>query len=80
MPAVSKSQQHLMGMVHAYKQGKLDTSGMSKSLLAKIRKIAHSISGKAAKDFAKTKTKNLPVHESVTFKEYLSSFSSDSSS
>lgn len=54
MPALSKSQQRLFGMVHAYKKGKL------KEAPAKIRNIAKHISDKDARDFAKTKSKDLP--------------------
>jgi len=60
MPAKSKSQQRLMGMVHAYKKGNLDTSSIDSALLAKIKKIAGGIKGKSAKEFAKTKHKGLP--------------------
>ena len=54
MPASSKAQQRLMGMVHAYKQGKL------KKAPAKIKEVAKHISDNDARDFAKTKTKKLP--------------------
>lgn len=54
MPAVSKAQQHLMGMVLAAKRGKL------KSPSAEVKKVASGMSEKSAKDFAGTKTKGLP--------------------
>lgn len=54
MPALSKSQQRLMGMVHAYKNGKL------KNAPKKIKDVAKNISDDDARDFAKTKTKQLP--------------------
>jgi cytochrome c553 len=54
MPAKSKSQQRLFGMVHAYKNGKL------KKAPAKIKEIAKNISDDDARDFAKTKSKGLP--------------------
>lgn len=54
MPAKSKSQQRLFGMVHAYKTGKL------KNAPAKIKEIAKNISDDDARDFAKTKSKGLP--------------------
>jgi cytochrome c553 len=56
MPAVSESQQRLMGMVHAYKKGKL------KKAPKKIKEIAKHISDDDARDFAKTKHKGLPDH------------------
>jgi DNA-directed RNA polymerase subunit M/transcription elongation factor TFIIS len=56
MPAKTKSQQALMGMVHNYKKtGKTPTKNPEK-----IKKIAKGISKKAAKDFAKTKKRELP--------------------
>lgn len=54
MPAKSKSQQRLFGMVHAYKQGKL------KNAPKKIKDVAKHISDEDAKDFAKTKSSKLP--------------------
>ena len=54
MPALSKSQQRLMGMVHAYKNGKL------KNAPEKIKNVAKHISDEDARDFAKTKTDKLP--------------------
>ena len=54
MPAKSKSQQRLFGMVHAYQKGEL------KDTPEKIKDVADSISEKDAKDFAETKHKKLP--------------------
>lgn len=54
MPALSKSQQRLMGMVHAFKNGKL------KHAPKKIKDVSRHISDADARDFAKTKTGNLP--------------------
>lgn len=58
--ATSKSQQRLMGMVHAYQNGELKTKGMDKSLLDKIKKMAKQMKPKSVKDFAETKHENLP--------------------
>ena len=52
--AVSRDQQELFGMVHAYKKGEL------KSASEKVKEIAKGISGKDAEKFAKTKHKGLP--------------------
>ena len=57
MPAVSKSQQRFMGMVHAAQKSE-DPSPFSKD----VKKAADSMSDKAAKDFASTKHKGLPDH------------------
>ena len=51
--AVSKAQQKFMGMVHAAKKGEKPAS-------KEVAKAAKGMSGKAAKDFAKTKHKGLP--------------------
>ena len=67
MPAKSKSQQRLMGMVHnCQKTGKCASD--------EISKIAASIKASDATDFAETKHKDLPNKvkaESVTFREYM---------
>lgn len=54
MPAVSKKQQRLFGMVHAYQKGKL------KHAPKNIAEIAAHISKSDAKHFAETKHKGLP--------------------
>jgi len=74
MPAKSKSQQRLFGMVTAYKEGKLKLDDLPASLAKKIKSIADGkkkktgdkrkktkgITKKAAKDYASTKHKGLP--------------------
>lgn len=58
MPADSKSQQRLFGMIHDFqKNGDLPDD---KDLADKIKKIAKGISKKDAKDFASTKHDGLP--------------------
>ena len=54
MPAVSQSQQRLMGMVHAYQKGKL------KRAPKKVREVARHISEEDAEHFAKTRHEGLP--------------------
>lgn len=54
MPAVSKKQQRLFGMVHAYQKGTL------KHVSKNIEEIAAHISKSDAKHFAETKHKGLP--------------------
>lgn len=54
MPASSKSQQKLFGMVLAYKNGKL------KDAPDKVKEIAKHISDTDARHFAATKRKGLP--------------------
>lgn len=54
MPARSNAQRKLMGMVYAYKKGKLrDASD-------KVKEVAKHISKEDARDFAATKSKGLP--------------------
>lgn len=69
MPAVSKKQQHFMGMVRAYQKGEL------KDAPASVRKAAKSMSEKDVKKFASTPTDDLPntvkEYGLPTFKEYL---------
>mgnify|MGYP001614047036 CR=1 FL=1 len=53
-PAVSRSQQRFMAMVMKHKKGKMPHASEM------VKKAAHSMSEKAAKDFASTKRKGLP--------------------
>ena len=63
MPAKSKKQQRLFGMVHAcQKYGKCKSK--------KVKKIAHDISKKDAEDFARTDHADLP--EKVKKESYYS--------
>jgi hypothetical protein len=77
MPAKSKSQQRLMGMVYAYKKGYLrNTKSLNKNFLKGIKKLAKNMNEEDLEDFAKTKHKNIP--EKIEKKEslkYLISFS-----
>lgn len=57
MPARSKSQQRLFGMLHAYNKGELECS---KSLKAKLSNLSKHISDEDAEHFAKTKHEGLP--------------------
>lgn len=71
MPAKSKSQQRLMGMVYSYK--KSGTLPTNPGLAKKIKEIAKSITKKEAEKFARTKLKGIPDHvsENTTFKQFL---------
>lgn len=57
MPAKSKSQQRLFGMVHAYQKGEFHGS---KELRARIKSLAQNVSKTDAKHFAQTSHKGLP--------------------
>ena len=54
MPSKSRAQQRFMGMVHAVQQGKM------KAPSAEVAKAAKSIPQTAVKEFASTKSNNLP--------------------
>lgn len=54
MPAVSKSQQRLFGMAHAYNKGELPDASKE------VKELAKSLKKKTVKEFAKTKHKGLP--------------------
>ena len=56
MPAKSKSQQRLFGIVHAIQKGEVKPGRFSK----KIMEMAKRVDPGDAKDFASTKTKGLP--------------------
>lgn len=74
MPAKSKSQQRLMGMVYAYKKGFLKLKDLPKNVVSKVKDISKSMSTKEVKKYASTDRKGLPkyVKEHYTFVEYLS--------
>lgn len=56
MPALSKSQQRLFGMVHAIQSGKAKPGKFSK----KIRSLAKRVDPESVGHFASTETKGLP--------------------
>ena len=63
MPAVSKSQQRLMGMAWAYQKGKLDLKKLPKSVQEKVKEVA-KMKKKDLSDFAHTEHEGIP--EKVT--------------
>lgn len=65
--AVSKSQQRLMGWVHAVQKYGVPAS-------EKIKEIAGTIKPKDAEDFARTKHKGLPAKKKKKKKKKLKSF------
>ena len=62
MPSKSQAQHGFMGMVRAYKAGKLDTKGLSAGLLKKIKQTASTMTDEQLSDFTKTKSSKLPQH------------------
>lgn len=69
MPSVSKKQQRLFGMVHAYQTGKIPSDKVSGT----VKKIAKTISPKASRDYAKTTHKSLDeiLREIVNSPKYI---------
>lgn len=69
MPAKSKSQQKLFGIVHSCQKG--SEADICDS--PKIKKLMNSVKKDAAKDFAKTKHKGLPekVESDIGFKDWM---------
>jgi hypothetical protein len=61
MPAVSKQQQKLFGLVHAYQKGKVPADKVS----GKIKHIARSISPEDAKKFASTSHADIKELQSI---------------
>ena len=68
MPARSKSQQRLFGMVHAYQKGRL------KHAPASVKRIAKHISEEDAEHFAETRHKGLPEKRAALSKRYVIGF------
>jgi len=70
MPAVSKSQQRLMGMAYALKKGEMDPKDASQE----VKDLADGMTLKQLKDFASTEHKNLPAKKNekhvVSIDEY----------
>ena len=62
MPATSKAQQRLFGLVKAVKAGKVKTSTVS----PEVKKIAKDMSTKEIDKFAGTKHKDLPEKKKKT--------------
>ena len=82
MPAVSKQQQKLFGLVHAYQQGKVPADKVS----SKIKKIAKNISPEDARKYASTSHVdikelnvifNSPAYIQETLKEIISTNTPD---
>ena len=63
MPAVSKAQQRLLGMVHACQKGEKCSS-------KKVKEIAKSMKPQDTEDFAATKHKNLPERKKKKHKSF----------
>lgn len=60
MPAVSQTQQRLMGMAWAYQKGELSLKGLPGPLKEKIKSLAGHMKKKDLSDFAHTTHEGLP--------------------
>lgn len=60
MPAKSKAQQRFMGMVHAIQKGEFKGKASKR-----LRDVAKNMDPQDARDFAATKTKNLPEKKAL---------------
>ncbi len=59
--SVSKKQHGLMGAAYSVEKGDKEIKDIPKSYRGKVKKVVDSMSKKQLKDFAKTKTKGLPI-------------------
>jgi hypothetical protein len=71
MPAVSQSQQRLMGMAWAYQKGDLSLKGLPASLKEKIKELAGHMKKKDLSDFAHTTHEGLPERITCIVNEIL---------
>lgn len=60
MPAVSKSQQRLMGQAYAYKKGELKKKDIDPKYIDEIKKLAKSMDEDELRRYASTKHEGLP--------------------
>ena len=58
--SVSKKQHGLMGAAYSVEKGNKEIKDIPKSYRGKVKKVVDSMAKKQIKDFAETKTKNLP--------------------
>ena len=70
MPAQSKAQRRLFGLVHSLQKGDTNPSSVSRT----VRKMAKNISPKDVEDFASTKEKNLPLKVKMEMLSVLKEF------
>lgn len=67
MPALSKSQQRLMGQAYGLKKGLIKTTDLNPDYREQIEDLAKGMTLKQLKDFAETSHQNLPeVKENMT--------------
>jgi hypothetical protein len=67
MPSKSKSQQRLMGLAYAYKNGDIKSKDLDSRYADKVKELSKSMSLKDLKHFARTKHEGLPekVEETI---------------
>ena len=67
MPSVSKSQQRLMGMAYAVKDGSLELSDIDPAYRDKVKSLSDGMTKKDLKKYASTKHDDLPETVSEAF-------------
>ena len=63
MPAKSRSQHGLMGMVLAYKRGDLPSEKIPPGVRSRVKRMAKEMSEDQVSDFTSTKSSHLPEHK-----------------
>jgi hypothetical protein len=63
MPAKSKAQHGLMGMVLDYKSGKLKAADIPPRVKSRVVRMAKEMTSEQVEEFTSTPSKNLPEHK-----------------
>ena len=63
MPAKSKAQHGLMGMVLAYKSGKIKKGDLPPGVRERVVRMASEMTSEQVEDFTSTPSKSLPEHK-----------------
>ncbi len=64
MPAKSRAQHGLMGMVLAYKRGDLKEGDLPERVKSRVKRMAKEMTSEQVEEFTETPSKNLPEHTS----------------
>lgn len=62
MPAKSKAQHGLMGMVLAYKRGDLKEGDLPEGVKSRVKRMAKEMTSEQVEEFTSTPSENLPEH------------------
>lgn len=64
MPAKSRAQHGLMGMVLAYKRGDLKEGDIPPGVKSRVKRMAKEMTSEQVEEFTSTPSSNLPEHTS----------------